>query len=720
MPEVSDESVEQVLVMFKCHLDVGYTDSQANVLRDYHDTHLPRAVETAAHLRATGDDRYVWTVPAWLMYRHLHRGDRDARRLTVRAIEAGDLTWHALPFTWYTELLDESSIGASLGFSAWLDDEFGRRTTAARMTDVPGHTRGLVRPLAEAGVTFLDIGVNPGCKAPAVLSVPGVGLPPSDADEPDPDLVKWNESEPVHTDQGTPVAELRRLATEGMNSPATHLFRWREETGREVTVLYHTRSYGSTVRIPGLPLAVSMRVHGDNTGPHSLGSIRHAYSTLRRKFPNANVRAASLTEIGDAVAASPVVLPVETREIGDSWIYGTGSDPHKTSELREVVRMRSGWIADGQLVAGSPTDLALLEELIPAPEHNWGLSTSVYLRSWHGYDVDELARARATEAPFQVVDAEWETKRQTPREALSTLPEALADEARRALNAMHEPAPATMGDATSPITLDNGLVRCEVDQRTGALGTVQDLRSGTEWAGEAGMALFSYVGYDTADYQRFSRDYNHSAFAANDFGKPGLERYGVAHLDWRPDGTSVGPWRTGVAVELHRGEAQDDGCTAWPSRVVVGYEAVPDEAALDIRLWIQGKAANRRPEALWLSFDLKESSEGEWRIDKVGQSIDPMDVVEDGGRRLHGIGSGVSYADARGGVHIDSLDAHLVSPGERGLLRFDHDPLRRGGGMHFALYNNLWGTAFPQWYGADMEFRFRLTLTGDSAGGSHS
>ena len=36
------------------------------------------------------------------------------------------------------------------------------------MTDVPGHTRGLIAPLAEHGVNFLDIGVNGG-STPAEL-----------------------------------------------------------------------------------------------------------------------------------------------------------------------------------------------------------------------------------------------------------------------------------------------------------------------------------------------------------------------------------------------------------------------------------------------------------------------------------------------------------------------------------------------------------------------
>jgi len=29
-------------------------------------------------------------------------------------------------------------------------------------------------------------------------------------------------------------------------------------------------------------------------------------------------------------------------------------------------------------------------------------------------------------------------------------------------------------------------------------------------------------------------------------------------------------------------------------------------------------------------------------------------------------------------------------------------------GMHFDLYNNLWGTNFPMWFEDDCRFRFRL------------
>ncbi|MGD1104568.1 MAG: DUF5054 domain-containing protein, partial [Terriglobia bacterium] len=39
--------VKRVLVMFKCHLDVGYTDTQAGVMRKYFEEYFPRAMQVA-------------------------------------------------------------------------------------------------------------------------------------------------------------------------------------------------------------------------------------------------------------------------------------------------------------------------------------------------------------------------------------------------------------------------------------------------------------------------------------------------------------------------------------------------------------------------------------------------------------------------------------------------------------------------------------------------
>ncbi len=36
--------VRRVLVIFKCHLDIGFTDTQAGVMRRYFDQYFPKAL----------------------------------------------------------------------------------------------------------------------------------------------------------------------------------------------------------------------------------------------------------------------------------------------------------------------------------------------------------------------------------------------------------------------------------------------------------------------------------------------------------------------------------------------------------------------------------------------------------------------------------------------------------------------------------------------------
>jgi len=149
--------------MFKCHLDVGFIDTQAAVIRKYFTQFYPQAITIAEKMRAASTDgqaQYVWTTGSWLLYRYLEQANVQYRKRMEDAIARGDIAWHALPFTWQTELLDRSTIAGCLGFSQTLDRRFGRTTTGAKMTDVPGHSRGLIAPLAEGGVQFLDIGVN--------------------------------------------------------------------------------------------------------------------------------------------------------------------------------------------------------------------------------------------------------------------------------------------------------------------------------------------------------------------------------------------------------------------------------------------------------------------------------------------------------------------------------------------------------------------------------
>jgi hypothetical protein len=86
--------------------------------------------------------------------------------------------------------------------------------------------------------------------------------------------------------------------------------------------------------------------------------------------------------------------------------------------------------------------------------------------------------------------------------------------------------------------------------------------------------------------------------------------------------------------------------------------------------------------------------------------------VRHGNRTLHAVEQGVRYADTTDQLDIESLDAPLVAPGAPALLRFPDIQPDMQGGMHFNLYNNVWGTNFPMWYDEDARFRFILRFGG--------
>ncbi|RYE52522.1 MAG: DUF5054 domain-containing protein, partial [Hyphomicrobiales bacterium] len=161
---------KKIHLIFKTHLDIGFTDHAAKVREQYHNQFIPQAIATVEHFYAenSAQPEFIWTTGAWLIWDHLNSQDADRVKRLERAIERGLITWHALPFTTHTELMSPTLFRAGLSFSQELDQRFGRHTKAAKMTDVPGHTLGMVPLLAEAGVNFLHLGVNTASPVPDV------------------------------------------------------------------------------------------------------------------------------------------------------------------------------------------------------------------------------------------------------------------------------------------------------------------------------------------------------------------------------------------------------------------------------------------------------------------------------------------------------------------------------------------------------------------------
>jgi len=661
---VTDPSVKRVLVMFKCHFDAGFKNTQANIVHRYFSQFFPEAITVAAESRQPGHDRYVWTTGSWLLYEYLEQASPEDRRRMEQAIAQGDIAWHAIPFSWQTEMMDASMISSSIALSHSLDRRFGRKTTGAKMTDVPGHTRGLISPIAAQGVKFLDIGVNGG-------STPA-DVPP--------------------------------------------LFVWKDTSGASLIVMYH-HGYGGTVQVPGSDLAVSIVVRGDNRGPHTPAEIAKIYAELGSRFPNAQITAANLTEIANAVEPFRDNLPTVAQEIGDTWIYGIASDPVKVARYREVARLRLAWLAQGKFQSGDATDIDLLRRVLLEAEHTWGTDTKTWLDFDH-YIPTDLAKMLDTKN-YKVVEYSWAEKRQDLLDGVTALPPSLRDEARHAIQALtpREPQLANSSHHTKGKEIETAHFILALDPLTGAIHRLRNKKTGYEWASpDHPIALVSYQTLSAADYSRFLANYiiTKAAWAQKDFGKPNIERFGARSQEWRPALTNLEVvedeqgHRLLAHLNIHDPEAFASGRASFPQKMYLELTLPKKEPVIHIDFSWFKKPATRMPEALWLTFNPKVPDQQGWSMDKSGEQVSPFDVVASGSRHLHAVSTGFRYRDRDKSFTVETLDSPLIAVGEKSPLNFSLAQPDLSGGIHCNLFNNAWGTNYIMWFGEDMRYRFIL------------
>ena len=671
MTEMIDRQVSTVHLVFKTHLDIGFTDYAANVKRQYMESYIPAAMRLARQLRERGgQERFVWTTGSWLIYEYLEEAAPAQRAEMEQAIAAGDIAWHGLPCTFHSELLDPSLFRFGLSLSQKLDARFGKHTISAKMTDVPGHTRGIVPLLAEAGIRFLHIGVN------------AASTPP---DVPD-------------------------------------AFVWRHDDGSEVIVVYDKAGYGSVSQVQGMSSVLAIAHTNDNLGPNDPAEILETYQKLQAEFPSATLKAGRLDDYAQDLLAIKDQLPVFTQELGDTWIHGAGTDPKKVAQFRELCRLRSRWLETGKVQAGDARLERFSRFLLLVPEHTWGMDEKVFLDDYTHYSVSDLQVLRQTDK-CKRFEASWAEQRGFITQAVQALGEGdLAREAQAALAGL-EPRQPYKGELR-PVDDQSRIFETAYFQigfdEQGSICQLRDKRNGRRWASrQHPLGLFQYETFSAQDYERFVKQYvrlnpGTIAWAIKDFTKPGLENTPSVHAMVQPNAVSLyqqsTPERERFVLELHMSDkfSQQYGC---PVLAMLEVDCPTDRPALNLTLRWYRKHANRMPEALWFSFQPQMSDPQGWTMDKLGARISPLDVARDGNRHLHAVNRGVDYHDAQGGLHIASLDAPLVAPGQPSLLDFNNRQPALKNGMHFNLYNNIWGTNFPMWYDENARFRFEITAT---------
>ena len=268
---------KEILVLFKTHLDIGFTDFSKNVVNKYLNEIIPKAIEVGYALKDTKTP-FIWTLGSWMVNEALKY---DTTGIVDKAIRDGIIVWHALPFTTHTELMNQSLFEETLKLSQKLDEKYNKKTIASKMSDVPGHTMGMIPIMCKYGIKFMHIGVNP----------------------------------------ATPLPEVPQI------------FKWKCDD--DSLVVMYQKDYG--VQEEFEDFVVYFAHTGDNKGPQSAQEVIDIYSRIENEYPGSIVKAATLDDVAERVLKMKDIPSFE-KEIGDTWIHGAGTDPLKISRYRNVLR----------------------------------------------------------------------------------------------------------------------------------------------------------------------------------------------------------------------------------------------------------------------------------------------------------------------------------------------------------------------------------------------
>ncbi|MGN1202412.1 MAG: DUF5054 domain-containing protein, partial [Eubacterium sp.] len=332
--------MKKVIVVSKTHLDLGFTDYAETIRHKYIDDFIPSAIELAKKVNNSGNKNFIWTTGSWIIKEALENSNEKQKEFLIQALKDGSIVPHGLPFTTHSELLDFDTFDYGLSIVDEIDEIRGRKTISAKMTDVPGHTKAIVPLLAKHGIKLLHIGVN------GVSAVPEV-----------PECFLW-------------------------------------KCGDAEVIVIYSGDYGGAFKSEFADEVLYFDHTVDNHGAPAPEKVMNKLSKIQNDYPDYEVCAGTLDEFAEIMWEIKDKLPVLEDEIGDSWIHGSASDPYKSAALRELMRLKRIWLADGSMVRTGKEYAGFSDALLCIAEHTCGVDSKIYFADYENYLKPDFEKAR--------------------------------------------------------------------------------------------------------------------------------------------------------------------------------------------------------------------------------------------------------------------------------------------------------------------------------------
>jgi hypothetical protein len=737
-PARAEDGVREIVVVYKTHFDIGYTDLVTNVLTRYRTGFVDGALKLCESTQSLPPDhQFVWTVPGWPLKEMLWAGQTPERRAKiVQAIQEGRLTVHAMPFSLQTETLDLEDLVRGMTFSADLARQYGLPLPrAAKMTDVPEHTWVVPTLLKHSGVDFLHIGCN---GSSAAMRVPT-------------------------------------------------LFWWEGSDGSRLLTFYSPQ-YGTQLLPPkSWPYHtwLAMMMTSDNQGPPAAEDVDRLLQRVAKELPGVKVKFGRLEDFYDAIMAEKNEnIPLVRGDMPDSWIHGFGAMPIET-KLGCDVRPLEGAVAmlDTALRAAevktspvAPLLAKAYENSLLYSEHTFGFYGLQPGAFWYGeewadrlnggkYDLflksfdDKYDYIRTTanivtnaleermQLLAQNVDADgprivvfnplpWQrsgvVEAQVPEDGWTAVrdlstgrPVKLSAREGRMLRFVAHDVPAGGYKTFIPIAakaaaeeppstegvIENKFFRLKVDAARGGLVSLVDLKTGRELVAakdENSFGSYWHERFSKNEVDAFVKSYCRGR-GTNDFSKRDMPL-----PDKSPYATfTLTNWTVAVRSSALEKTIVLRSANAAPlaRAVTLKYTLHSAQPYLDMEWAVEGKTPNPIPEGGWfcLPFAIDQP---QFELGRLGSLIDPAkDIIDGGNRHLLCLNSGMTVTGPDGyGVGLCALDSPLVSLDEAGLWKFSLHYTPKRARVFVNLYNNQWNTNFRLWQEGSWNSRVRLWL----------
>jgi hypothetical protein len=729
--------VKKIILVFKTHFDIGFTDLSSKVIDNYADSMLKEVIATCKATQHMGPLKYVWTMPSWPLKIITQRCSEELKKDLELLIEGGQIVWHALPFSSHTDFCSAEEYIEGLRFGRELSKQYNKPyPIAAKMTDVPGHGIMLPQILAGAGVKFLHLGCN------------GFATPPK----------------------------------------LPFLFQWQSPSGEKVLTMYSKGGYGTSLLPPedwDYPVWMSLMHTQDNCGPQSVDVINKLVNDIRKKYPEAEIVCGSLDDFYKELTKSDLsMIPTVTKDLADTWIHGIGAYPKEVRmvrEAREESKRLQALRMKQLLEAGIETkdDYSTLldqyyEDIGLFEEHTWGADVKTWLGPNRVYRKKEFLKAKHKDN-YIFMEQSWQEQRERADKSVQTLQKVrllVNDKNEKQINLFNpNSSPYTgwvslksldrvlsdcsiiQGELPLPITKIDGAWSCFVTELKPFVTVPLHISEGSEYNGTLSVSksekkivlenhryrlifsektgdifelydkelasvlleknenqsVFSYQydRYGIKDVTRYLRDYAYrfSTWGIQDYGREAYPE--CVHRTYNPRFQNYSIDLDTLTLNYVTRESSEKYGDAEKVMIEITLPPAGDEIFLNVNLQNKSETPYIESGSILFPTDQKKKV---YRVNKSNTVLDPTTDIEDNANHvLYSLENYISATDEECGICIVTKDTPLVALGETGIYQYrqryrsPEEPV-----MYFNLFNNMWGTNFPQWVGGDLSYRYIL------------